>query len=261
MSGVFGASYAHAYDALYGTKDYAGECDAIETLFARHAAAPVRTLLDLGCGTGTHALEFARRGCEVTGADRSGAMLEIARAKAAATAPPLKFVEGDLRVLRLGRTFDAAVMLFAVLGYQATDDDFSAALATVAAHLRPGGLFVCDVWYGPAVIAIGTSDRLKVIDDPAGQLHRSSSGTIDRERHTCRVDFKTWRVVGGRRTDESIESHTMRFFFPGELEAFFARAGLELCAIRAFDDVHAAPDETTWNAWICARLRANAEGP
>lgn len=258
MSGVFGASYAHEYDALYGTKDYAGECDAIEKLFREYTAAPPRTLLDLGCGTGTHALEFARRGYAVTGADRSAAMLEIARKKASGAAPRPEFVDGDLRTLRLGRSFDAAVMLFAVLGYQTTDDDFSAALKTVAAHLKPGALFVCDVWYGPAVLAIGTSDRVKVIDEPGGQLHRSSSGVIDAEHHTCRVDFKTWRTAGGRVTDESVESHTMRFFFPAELSGFFGRAGFEICAVRSFDDVSAAPSEATWNVWLCARRKQDA---
>ena len=258
MSGVFGPSYAHEYDALYGTKDYAGECDAIEKLVRQYAAAPARTLLDLGCGTGTHALEFARRGYAVTGADRSAAMLEIARQKASAAAPRPEFVDGDLRTLRLGRTFDAAVMLFAVLGYQTSDDDFSAALETVAAHLEPGGLFVCDIWYGPAVLAIGTSDRVKVIDEPGGQLHRSSSGVIDAARHTCRVDFRTWRTAGDRVADESVESHMMRFFFPAELEMFFGRAGLEICAVRSFDDVGAAPGESTWNVWLCARRKRDA---
>jgi SAM-dependent methyltransferase len=256
VSKVFGASYAHQYDALYGTKDYPGECDAIEELFRRYGDGRVHTLLDLGCGTGSHALAFARRGYAVTGADRSAAMLDIAREKAAAAAVAPEFVEGDIRTLRLGRTFDAAAMLFAVLGYQTSDDDVAAALHTVAAHLRPGGVFVCDLWYGPAVLAIGTSDRVRVVDEPAGQLHRAASGVIDRERHTCRVDFKTWRTVGERITDESVEQHTMRYFFPAELEAFFAGAGLELCAVRSFDDLDALPDETTWNVWVCGRARS-----
>ncbi len=258
MSSVFGASYAHQYDALYGTKNYPAECDAVEELFRRHGDSRMHTLLDLGCGTGTHALTFAQRGYAVTGADRSEEMLAIAREKAAAAAAPatLELVEGDIRTLRLGRTFDAATMLFAVLGYQTSDADVASALRTVAAHLRPGGLFVCDLWYGPAVLAIGTSDRVKVVEEPAGQLHRAATGVIDHERHTCRVGFKTWRTAGNRITDESAEAHTMRYFFRPELEAFFAGAGLDLCTVRAFDDLDLPPDETTWNVWVCGRARA-----
>jgi SAM-dependent methyltransferase len=258
VSEVFGSPYAHQYDALYGTKDYAAECDAVEALVRRHGTGPVRTLLDLGCGTGTHAFAFARRGYSVTGADRSPAMLEVARGKAAGFAahPAPVFVEGDLRTLRLGRTFDAVVMLFAVLGYQTGDDDVATALHTVATHLAPGGMFVCDLWYGPAVLATGMTDRVKVVDEAGGQLHRAGSGTMDKERHTCRVDFRTWRTAGGRVTGGTEERHTMRYFFVPELEAFFGDAGLELCAVRQFDDANAAPDDTSWNVWVAGRKRA-----
>jgi SAM-dependent methyltransferase len=256
MTGVFGTPYAGEYDALYGTKDYAAECDVVEGLIRRHAARDVHELLDLGCGTGTHALTFAQRGYAVTGVDRSPAMLERARAKADAAHATVELVSGDIRTLRLGRTFDAVVMLFAVLGYQTHDADVTAAMRTVAAHLRPGGLLVCDVWYGPAVLAIGTSEREKIIDDAQGRLHRTASAQIDRERHNCRVDIATWRTAGGRATERSSEQHTMRYFFEPELGEYFRGAGLDLCAINSFDDIAAPPSETSWSAWVCGRMRA-----
>lgn len=261
MTEVFGQPYARQYDALYGEKNYAAECDAAEELFQRHAKGPVHALLDLGCGTGTHALMFAQRGYAVTGVDRSPAMLGLARKKAAGgdsrlVATPPTFVEGDVRTVQLDFKFDAVLMLFAVLGYQTSDADVAATMRTVAAHLRPGGLFVCDVWFGPAVLAIGTSDRLKVIDTPDGQLHRTSSGAVDRARHTCRVDFKTWRVAGDRIVDESAESHTMRYFFEPELETFFGDAGLDVCAVHPFDDLNARAGDASWNVWICGRAHS-----
>ncbi|MFI5232633.1 MAG: class I SAM-dependent DNA methyltransferase [Gemmatimonadales bacterium] len=261
MTEVFGQQYAHQYDALYGEKNYAAECDAVEELFRRHATHPVHTLLDLGCGTGSHAQLFAQRGYAVTGVDRSPAMLGLARKKvdgasARPAATPPSFVEGDVRDVRLGGKFDAVLMMFAVLGYQTSDADVAAAMRTVASHLKPGGVFVCDVWFGPAVIAIGTSDRHKVIDVPDGQLHRTSSGEIDRAHHTCRVDFRTWRVVQGRTLDESTESHTMRFFFGGEFARFFGDAGLQLCAAHPFGNLDALPGTESWNVWICGRARS-----
>ena len=260
MTGVFGQPYAYQYDALYGEKNYAAECDAIEELFRRHATGPMHALLDLGCGTGTHALMFAQRGYAVTGVDRSPAMLELARKKAGGAdtrlgSTPPAFVAGDIRTVQLARTFDAVLMLFAVLGYQTSDADVTAAMRTVTTHLRPGGLFVCDLWFGPAVLAIGTSDRLKVIDTPDGQLHRTSSGQIDSVHQTCRVDFKTWRVAGDRIMDESAESHTMRYFFEAGLGKFFGDAGLDLCAIHPFDDLDARPGDASWNVWVCGRAR------
>ena len=262
MSGVFEPAYAHHYDALYGEKNYAAECDAIEELFRRYSATPPRALLDLGCGTGTHALLLSERGYAVTGVDRSPAMLALAREKIENAVTRVRvrpeFLEGDIRALQLGRTFDAALMLFAVLGYQTSDADVSAAMRSVASHLRPGGVFICDLWFGPAVLAIGTSDRVKVIDEPGGQLHRTSSGLLDTANHTCRVNFQTWRTIGDRVVDESAEAHTMRYFFQPELERFFNDAGLELCAISPFENLDVQPGPGTWNVWVCGRARGAA---
>lgn len=258
MTEQFGRPYAQQYDALYEAKDYPAECDAVEGLLRRHGSGAAREILDLGCGTGTHAIELARRGYSVTGVDRSPSMLGLARDKAArATAAPRggapEFIAGDVRSVRVGRTFDAVLMLFAVLGYQTTDADVAAAMSTVAAHLRPGGVFVCDVWYGPAVLATGTSERRKVIDVPGGQLHRISSGRLDRAAHTCCVDFRTWRSTAEGNADESVEAHTMRYFFEPELDAFFRSAGLEPCGLCPFDDLDGLPGLDSWNIWACAR--------
>src|SRR5438309_10218919 len=110
MSDIFDGS-ADFYDALYASKDYPGECDYLEEIFRRYDQRRVRTVVDIGCGTGGHALLLAGRGYDVTGVDRSPKMLRSARAKAASV--PLngriRFEEGDLRTLALERTFDAAV--------------------------------------------------------------------------------------------------------------------------------------------------------
>jgi SAM-dependent methyltransferase len=255
MTPVFGDAYARQYDALYGDKDYQAECEAVERLLARHGTGPTVSVLDLGCGTGTHALLLADRGHAVTGVDVAPAMLELARAKSAQRPRPgaPRFVEGDIRTVELGQTFDVTLMMFAVLGYQTRNADVAAALRTVRAHLRPGGMFICDVWFGPAVLSLGPSDRVKVIDEPGGQLHRSASGRLDVMHHTCLVEFHTWRTRGGREVERTAEKHTMRYFHPLELDLFLAAAGMELCTICPVDNLDAVPGLDTWNVWVCAR--------
>ena len=66
MSEVFGSAYANVYDALYHDKDYSAECDMIEGILKRYGESPVRSILDLGCGTGNHAVPFAERGYDLT---------------------------------------------------------------------------------------------------------------------------------------------------------------------------------------------------
>ena len=92
---VFAPGYANWYDTLYQDKDYAGECDFLESLFA-HRGVPGKSILDLGCGTGNHAVLLAQRGYKVTAVDRSAAMLQTARAKADQTGVTVDFQQQEI---------------------------------------------------------------------------------------------------------------------------------------------------------------------
>lgn len=95
------------------------------------------SVLDAGCGTGRVAIELARHGIEVVGADVDAQMLTTARR----VAPDIDWVQVDLVELDLGRTFDVVVMagnvpLFTPNGTQA------ALVAGAARHLAPGGFLI-----------------------------------------------------------------------------------------------------------------------
>ncbi len=95
------------------------------------------SVLDAGCGTGRVAIELARHGIEVVGADADESMLATARR----AAPTIGWVQADLTELDLGRTFDLVVMagnvpLFTPPGTEA------ALVAGVARHVADGGLLV-----------------------------------------------------------------------------------------------------------------------
>ena len=62
---VFGSVYAGAYDLFYGEKNYDAECDLIEALWREYGDGGTASILDLGCGTGSHAIRLARRGHRV----------------------------------------------------------------------------------------------------------------------------------------------------------------------------------------------------
>jgi len=177
-------------------------------------------------------------------------MLEQARAKGG---DAVSFRLGDLRDIRLGREFDAVLLLFAVLGYQYANEDVLAALRTARAHLRPGGLLLFDVWYGPAVLHERPAPRLRTVESGTHRLLRFSDGELDLRRHLCSVDFRIWELEGARLVAETEERHQMRYFFPLELELFLATAGLSLLRLGAFPDVEAEPDETTWNVIAVSR--------
>jgi SAM-dependent methyltransferase len=247
--GVFGRDYAAAYDDLYRDKDYLAECELIERVFQTYGQIAVRRVLDLGCGTGGHAVPLARRGFEMVGVDRSPDMLERARAQGSSA----RFELGDISDLDLGETFDAVLMMFAVLGYQIGNSDVQAALVTARRHLRPSGLFFCDFWYGPAVLAQRPAERVKVLDTPEGQVIRVATGSLDARHDLCMVRYHVWRIAEGRLSAEVREQHPMRYFFEPELELFLSSAGFELVRCGAFPSIDDEPTEQTWNVALVAR--------
>lgn len=255
MTQLFGSAYADAYDALYTDKDYGEESRLIERLLDSYGSGPTRTLLDLGCGTGNHALPLAERGYEVVGVDRSAAMLERARQKAVVRQinGGAEFHQDDICNFQVERSFDASLMMFAVLGYQLENRQVLAALRTARKHIRPGGLFIFDVWYGPAVLREGPSERVKVIPTDRGQILRFASGTLAIERHLCEVNYQLWRLEEERLVGQTEETHRMRYFFPLELDLFLEFSGFAPIRLGAFPEFDRDPDTTTWNVLGLAR--------
>ena len=248
---VFGDVYAAAYDALYGDKDYGRECDSLERMFAEFGPEHVTDVLDLGCGTGSHAVVLAERGYSVTGVDRSPQMLQRAEDKARSRGQSLDLEFGDLTSFRNGRQYDAVLMMFAVLGYQRSNEHVAAALDTVRAHLRPGGVFVADFWYGPAVLGQRPNERAAIKDDgPDDLLIRIARPELDVLQHLCHVDYRVIEIRGGRLTRQGTERHTMRFFFPQELAAGCEAAQIQLRRLFDFPGCEREPGPEDWNALL-----------
>lgn len=259
----FGPGYASFYDLLYRDKNYAGECDVLEEVFSRFACQPVIEILDLGCGTGNHAIQLWQRGYHLTGVDCSAEMLAIAEHKVRSDknalqgdgARLIRFVNGDIRTVQLGQTFEAVLLMFAVLGYQSTNADVLAALHNAHRHLSPGGLLICDVWYGPSVLSVRPSNMVKVVPTDQGRLIRVASSDLDVRRHCCKVHYQLWHLSADSVIDEVEETHSVRFFFPLELELYLEQTHFELESLSASDDLNRKADETTWDVLIVARNR------
>jgi SAM-dependent methyltransferase len=255
MIETFGSEYARNYDLLYRDKNYTEESRLVDCLLQDEGNGSVRRVLDLGCGTGNYAFPLARQGYHVFGVDCSAGMLESARQKAVPSQADgrLEFYEGDIRTFRLEESFDAALMMFAVLGYQAANSDVLAALRTARRHVRAGGVLLFDVWYGPAVLCQQPSERIKVIATDTGQLLRVASAELQIERHLCKVSYRLWRIEGETLVGQSEEVHLMRYFFPLELSLFLESSGFILLRLGAFPEFEREPDTTTWNVLGLAR--------
>ncbi len=253
---VFKEGYSGFYDVIYREKDYVGECDFLEAVFKRYSEKPVRSVLDLGCGTGGHTSLLAGRGYRVAGVDLSEAMLDAARRKAAEGGLGIDYRLGDIRAVRLGKRVDAVVAMFAVMGYQTGNDDVSAAIRTAREHLEPGGLFIFDVWFGPAVVAEGPSDKTLTLDDADGTITRTTKPVLNLMEQTVDVNFHVRRTRGDRVVEETRERHVMRFFFPKEIELLLEAGGFQTISICPFGEPDGEALLSTWNISVIARAEA-----
>jgi 2-polyprenyl-3-methyl-5-hydroxy-6-metoxy-1,4-benzoquinol methylase len=100
--------YAQQYDREVFTQGTMGECDFIEQEIGYNKRYRI---LDIGCGTGRHSLELARRGYSVTGIDLSESQLQRARKKAGKEELAVRFLKRDARHLRFNAEFDLAIMI------------------------------------------------------------------------------------------------------------------------------------------------------
>jgi SAM-dependent methyltransferase len=254
MTGIFEAGYADSYDIVYREKDYPLEVQALHRLFERHKTGAIKSVLDLGCGTGRHAILLARNGLEVVGVDQSDAMLKRARelSQENGTGHSLTFIKGDVRDFDAGNTFDAALMMFNVLGYMTSNDDLLAALRSVRRHVRDGGLFVFDIWYGPAVAAHPPTDRIKQFKQPARDMIRIATGKMYPEENRYDVSIRLITIDNDVVKSDTVESHPVRYFFPMEIDLALRQAGFRMASIRQFPNVDERPDMNAWPAVVVA---------
>lgn len=254
MSGEVFQRYAAFYNLLYREKDYAAEAAYVHGLI-RQWCPGARTVLNLGCGTGNHDYELVKLGYEVTGVDLSEEMLSAAVARldsvsVGASSP--RFEQGDVRTVRLGKTFDVVISLFHVMSYQASNDDLRAAFATVNDHLAPGGCLLFDCWYGPGVLRDLPTVRVKRLEDERIEFVRIAEPVMHPNDNLVDVNYQA--IITDKMTDEVeklSETHRMRYLFVPEVELFLQGAGLRIRACHEWMSER-NPDFSSWNACFVA---------
>lgn len=199
--------------------EYSEEAAVYRELLTEAGAGPGATLLELGSGGGNNASHL-KSTYRMTLADLSPAMLEVS----GALNPECEHVRGDMRTLRLGRTFDA-VFVHDAIDYMTSEDDLEAALRTVASHLAPGGAFVIAADHVAETFSESTEHGGV---DGGGRALRYLMWTHDPDPDdtTCLVDFAYLLREGA---DVAVEhDRHVNGLFPRETWArLVAGAGLE----------------------------------
>ena len=133
-------NYADRYEEESFTKGTKGEVDFIETEMKQDRSG---SILDIGCGTGRHAIELAKRGYNVTGVDLSESMLGKARQNEALAGVEVKFLQKDARTLDFREEFEFVEMICeGGFSLMETDEMNFDILRGGVRALKPGGRFL-----------------------------------------------------------------------------------------------------------------------
>ncbi len=196
---------------------YPGSADVVRRACGTFLDGTPATLLDFGCGTGRDLACFADAGIACVGVDLQPGMIEYARSRR----PGIDFRVGDMRDIRLGRDFDVVTCLGWALANLHTPTDIARAMATFAAHARPGTLVVLHLPNGIAdQDGHGMRHRF-VIDTPDFHATAEATYTFDR-RSQLLTRRRTWRIPDRRRHEDFVR---FRLMFPMELEHYLTSHG------------------------------------
>lgn len=131
-----------AYWDLAFDEDTVLEADFLQAAAARYQQTKLQTVYEPGCGGGRLLKELAGRGLTVFGVDQSLASVEFARARLPEAANPSHVAVGDMRTFRPPQPVDLAYCLVNTFRHLLTEQDAVQHLQTIAAALKPGGLYI-----------------------------------------------------------------------------------------------------------------------
>jgi len=209
---------------MNGTPQEAAEITALME------ARPGQKLLDLCCGIGRHALEFARSGFKVTGVDRTQSYLDKAQALAEAQGLNMEWVNEDMRRFCRPAQFDLAVNLYSSFGFFDKPEEDRQVVKMVYDSLRPGGKFMVEL-YGKEVVAGRFRERDWYEDN----------GIIVLKERSISDDWGKiglhWILFQGDKREEQ-RTH-MRLYSAKELEAVFRECGF--AKVESYGDFSGSP--------------------
>jgi SAM-dependent methyltransferase len=221
---------------------YDGAYNSLETLVdkpfyveeAKRSGGPV---LELGCGTGRVTRAIARSEIDVVGVDSSASMLGIfqrhLKEEDTILADRIHLHEGDLRSIRLNRTFPLIILPFRVLQHMYTVDDQMKAFATIARHMDDQSTAIFDVFlprFEQVYGHIGETDdkREWTLENGERVVHTFVKDRVDKIEQSFEGRFIYQTYHGDEVVKEDTTSLKMVCYTPPQLRLLCAMNGLEV---------------------------------
>jgi SAM-dependent methyltransferase len=216
-------NYGKRYDQESFTQGTVGECDFIEKEISCDRALRV---LDIGCGTGRHSIELAKRGYKVVGVDLSESQLSRAEEKASEARVEIILIKADARKLPFVDEFDLAIMLCeGGFPLMETDEMNYQILQNAAKALRPKGKLIFTTLNGLFPLFHSVQEFIKSAEEAGDPTKRTSSFDLMtfRDRNTVYIEDD----FGNKKELHSDE----RYYVPSEITWLLKSLGFKTVSI------------------------------
>lgn len=240
------SALAVGYDLVMKHVDYDVWAAYVHQLLTQHGDGAIDLVLELGCGTGSFALQLQPLGAYTyIGTDRSPQMVRVARIKAEEAKKDIRFEQLDFTSFDVSRSVDAVVLLYDGLNYLLEREQVRSMMASVVDALRPGGLFCFDqstpansIRHGHDFEDAGEADGFAFV--------RHSAYDAEERLHTTTFDITV--------DDQHYhEEHVQRAYTRSEIRGLIDEVGFEHLA--AYDNFSAEPatDDSERIHWVVRR--------
>jgi SAM-dependent methyltransferase len=210
------------FHLLTHPSDYADEAAFVSRVVDDVGDGEARTLLELGSGGGNNASHLkAHFQCTLT--DLSPKMLALSRT----LNPECEHLEGDMRTLRLGRTFDV-VFIHDAISYLTTEEDLRAAIETAVAHVRPGGVVILTPDATTEIFRPATDHGGHDGDDGRSLRYLEWTHVPEPGTSTYVTDYAIIARGPGAELHVVHDRHTLGLFSEATWKRLIAESGLEL---------------------------------
>ena len=247
------SKFAHYYDVIYQRYNYDQECDFLLKMLQRFHGGRTNSILDLGCGTGSHDIILAKKGFKVVGVDSSTTMIELAREKARKSGLEIEFVVQDMRDLQLPNGFDCAICMFGGFGYVLSDEDLKRLFKGLHKVLKPNGLFLFEFWNKDGLKPTPYRSWDKREEDGL-KVYRLSKSDYNADEGILDIRFAFVVLEQDRLVDEFEELHRIRIYSLNEMKRILKDEGFYILHMLAGYAGKEEPIEDTFRVFAVIKL-------
>jgi len=227
--------------------------DSLFKLFGKN----IKNILDLGCGTATHAVSLEKIGYRITCCDISDSMLKIAKQKIEKSNSKIRLFKHDMKTIRINGKFDAAIALSRAFQHMMSDSDVKKTLRNISNHLKLGGLFVCEL-HNYQSRKHGIYSRMVPLYFSKNHHKKVAIFGIDDEDYTKRIAQRIYLLLKQKSNKTSFDFNSMNFriWSVDEMKIFLGKEGFDILDVYGdFDLNQKFTEQSDTMIFVCKKVK------